>query len=77
MGLFTSKSEKKTVDSTGTVNNNVVIGGEVDVFSVEIVVLLGIICIIKMIEFIYFIYNRHYRRMKKHFVDQPRQIQLA
>lgn len=80
MGLFSSKSEDKTVESTGTVNNNVVIGGQVDVFSIEIVVLLGIICALKVIEFIYFIYNRYYRRMKKRFIDQPptaRSIQTA
>lgn len=79
MGSSPTKPEK-TVDTTGTVNNNVIVSnvtGEVDVFSIEIVALLGIICILKIIEFIYFIYNRYYRRMKKRFVDQVPQRQIA
>lgn len=64
MGSNTS-TEKKTVDSTGTVNNNVVVNGEVDVTSLEIVILLGIICAIKIMEFIYFIYKRNYHNIKK------------
>lgn len=61
--------EAKTVESTGHVNNNLVIGkvnGEVDVYSIEIVILLGIICVIKVIEFIYFMYRRHYQNVKRH-----------
>lgn len=66
MGSTESKQEEhKQIDATGNVNNNVIIGGEVDVFSVEIVVLLGIICIIKMIEIVYFLYTRCYHRMKR------------
>lgn len=66
----TSSSEKKTVDSTGTINNNVVVNGEVDVTSLEIVILLGIICAIKIMEFIYFIYKRHYQNVKKRVSTQ-------
>lgn len=71
MGASESKEEHKTVDTTGNVNNNVVIGGQVDVFSIEVVVLLGIICIIKMIELIYFVYSKIYHRMKKRIVERP------
>lgn len=66
----TSSSEKKTVDSTGTINNNVVVNGEVDVTSLEIIILLGIICAIKIMEFIYFIYRRHYQNVKKRVSTQ-------
>lgn len=69
MGGSTS-SEKKTVDSTGTVNNNVVVNGEVDVSSLEIIILLGIICAIKILEFIYFVYGRHYHNIKKRVTSQ-------
>lgn len=69
MGGSTS-SEKKTVDSTGAVNNNVVVNGEVDVSSFEIIILLGIICAIKIMEFIYFIYRRHYQNVKKKHLPQ-------
>lgn len=77
MGGNTS-SEKKAVDSTGTVNNNVVVTaeslGEVDVTSSEIVIFLGIICAIKIMEFIYFIYKRHYRNVKKRAI-LPQHVQ--
>lgn len=67
MGGSKSK-ETKSIDSNGQVNNNVVIGkvdGEVDITSAEIMILLGIICLIKIMEFIYFIYRRHYQNVKK------------
>lgn len=70
-------SDSKTAETTGTANNSVIINGQVSVFGIEIIVLLGIICALKIIEFIYFIYNKYYQRMKKRFVDQPRQVQQA
>lgn len=70
MGTSESKHEEKTVDATGNVNNNVVIGGPVDVYSLDIVILLGIICFLKITEFIYFIYTKHYRNMKKRINQQ-------
>lgn len=72
MGSTESKQEEhKTIDATGNVNNNVVIGGQVDVFSLEIVVLLGIICVIKLIEIVYFLYSKCYQRMKKRVTGHP------
>lgn len=65
MGHSESKEEKKTIDSTGSVNNNVVVNGEVDVNSMEVIILLGVICAIKIFEFIYFLYRRHYRNIKR------------
>lgn len=60
-----SSTEKKAVDTTGGVNNNIVVNGEVDVNSDEVIILLGIICAIKIMEFIYFVYRRHYQNIKK------------
>lgn len=74
MGLFSSDENTKAIDQTSTVNNNVSVNGEVDVYSIEIVVLLGIICALKIIEFIYFIYQRHYRNVKKRWTNGPPQI---
>lgn len=74
MGGSESK-ETKAIDSNGQVNNNVVIGkisGEVDVYSIEIVVMLGIICAIKLLEFIYFVYQRHYQKIKRRTLDQSK-----
>lgn len=74
MGSSESKEEHKTVDTTGNVNNNLVIGGEVDVFSIEIVILLGIICAIKIIEFVYFLYNQKYKKIKKRIAERPHAV---
>lgn len=74
MGGSDSKPAK-TIESSGHVNNNVVIGkvsGEVDVYSTELVVMLGIICIIKILEFVYFVYRRHYQSIKRHTLDQTK-----
>lgn len=73
MGGSESK-QTKAIDTNGQVNNNVVIGkfdGEINVYSIEIVVLLGIICLIKIIEFVYFVYRRHYQNIKKRVSDHP------
>lgn len=70
MGSTESKSETKTIDTTGNVNNNVVINDQVNIYSREITGLLAIICVLKIIEFIYFIYTKHYRRIKKHLTQQ-------
>lgn len=68
MGSSESKTDAKAVDTTGNVNNNVVINDQVNVYSTEIIVLLGLICILKIIEFIYFIYTKHYHNLKKRLV---------
>lgn len=67
MGSSPSKVESKVVDATVNVNNNVVIQEEVDVYSDEIVILLGIICVIKVIELLLAIYNNYTRKMKKRY----------
>lgn len=67
MGWFWGSDEENNIESTGTVNNNVIIDGQVDVSSKEIILLLGIICLLKIIEFVYFVYKRHYQGIKKRF----------
>lgn len=70
-GLFSSKSEDKTIDSAGEVNNNIVVGGGMEL---EIVIILSIMCFLKIVEFVYFVYIRHYRRMKRRLATPPRQV---
>lgn len=61
----TEQSQVKGVDSTGVVNNNVQLEGPIDIHSIEIIVLLSIICILKCIEFAFFLYSHHQKKHKK------------
>lgn len=67
MGSTQTKDEQKTVDTTGQVNNNVVIQETVDVYSSEIVLLLSVIVVLKLIEFLCYVYMQHARKMKKKY----------
>lgn len=74
MGWFGSPSvettQKKTTDNSGTVNNNVVVSGEpVDIFSIELIILVGILVILRIIEFAYFMYRCNQRRLKKKYTS--------
>lgn len=68
MGNNDSKEETKTVDTTGNVNNNVIIGEPVKIHSNEIIMLLYIICAVKIIELILFFYKVHLKRVKKKYL---------
>jgi hypothetical protein len=75
MGKSNSKNvEQKTIESDGQVNNNFVIQDRVDVYSQELVILLGIIALIKILEFGYFIYSQHNRSLKKKFERNQKAI---
>lgn len=65
MGLFSSKSETKTAENHGQMQNNLTIGNTVDVYSHENTILLGLICAIKIIELIIFIVKSCKRNIKK------------
>lgn len=71
MGAKESKVEEhKTVDATGTVNNNVVLQpGTVDVYSQELVILGSIICLIKLIEVVSFLYYKHKKSIKRQYLS--------
>lgn len=70
MGLFSSKSEDKTIDTNGNVNNNVVVEESVNIYSFEIIALLTIICIIKIIELACYLYVRHEKKIKRKYAGQ-------
>lgn len=65
MGLWESKEESKQIESTGSVNTNVVIGHTVDITNDYIIICLSIICFIKVLEILYFIYRNHIKNVKK------------
>lgn len=73
MGWFGDKNkveERKVVETTGSVNNNLVIQGTVDVYSNEIVLLLIIICFIKIVELAYFLYYKHKKNIKRQYMSK-------
>lgn len=69
MGSKQSTNEKKTVDTIGTLNNNLLLGGTdvMNIYNFEIVLLLSIICVVKLIEFGYFLYRQHSKQLKKKY----------
>lgn len=74
MGGTTSHDEAKTVDSTGQVNNNVVVQETVDVYSSEIVILLGVLCILKILELGCFLYMNHKKSLKKKYAGNDLKV---
>lgn len=69
MGFFGS-SEEQTLESTGEVNNNVIVGNAVNIENDEIVTLLKIICILKVVEFGYICLRSYQRHVKKKYAQQ-------
>lgn len=72
MGSSESREEVNVVDTTGQVNNNVVVEfgalrKSVHDYGMEIVILLLILCIIKILEFSSYIYINHIRKLKKKY----------
>lgn len=69
MGFFGS-SEEQTLESTGEVNNNVIVANPVDVQSDKITTLLTIITVLKVLEICYIGYKSFHRHMKKKYSQQ-------
>lgn len=66
--LFSSDSNidaKKTIESDGQVNNNVIIQDEVQVTNSEMSIMMFIICIIQIIKIIIVIFKMFYHRGKR------------
>jgi hypothetical protein len=69
-GWFSSEnSEQKEVDSTGELNNNIIINADQPMM----IALVLFMVIIRIFEVIYFLYNSHKRALKKKYRnnDQP------
>lgn len=68
MGGGSSKPvETKTVDSTGTVNNNVVVTEPVPIENRQILILIWVICILRVAEFLWMLYREHHKGLKKKY----------
>lgn len=68
MGWFTSDDNSNT-KTAGSATSSVHVNNRVDITSVEILILLAVICGIKIFELISFIYRKHYRDVKKRFTQ--------
>lgn len=65
MGIFGS-SEEQTLDSTGEVNNNIVLGNSSDNSS-KLITLVNLLCIMEAIKLGYILYSNYRRYMKKKY----------
>lgn len=71
MGSSASTDEKKTVDTSGTVNNNVVIQEESFSKTLECILMVNtIIAVVQIIEFVYFVYFKHKKQWEKKYGSQ-------
>lgn len=72
--LFSSKPEaaaadSKVIDTAGQVNNYVVVTNaeRIDVKSIELIILEGIICFIQIVKFIHCLYAKNQKKFKKRY----------
>lgn len=74
--MFWDSEEEKTIDTTGQVNNNIVLQLErdVDYFGTGITIMLLIICIVKGFELFYFIYKEHNKKLKKRYTPNQASV---
>lgn len=72
MGSSQSQQETKTIESSGQVNNNVVIQETEDVYSMELVILLSLLCALKILEMGIFLYNKYKQQMKRKYTQAAR-----
>ncbi len=71
--------DSKEVDSTGEVNNNVIVQetkGNVNDRSSEVVILMYIICGLKLLELGLYLYKFHQKKMKKKYIKAASTLNL-
>lgn len=69
--------ESKQIDTSGNVNNNVILEGPIDVNHDKITILLSIMLIIQIISFGMKIFSTFRHSVKKRYVNQaPNQQQI-
>lgn len=71
MGGGESKQNlEKSIDTTGTVNNSVIVDNEVPIVSKEIVILLSALLIIQLMQMCLHIYAQYTKKLKKKYTSQ-------
>lgn len=68
--LTMGKGQSKEIDSTGTVNNNVILTNTVNVYSQELVYLLAVLVALKILEIMIFMYLKHKRHLKMDYMNR-------
>ena len=71
MGGSSSTEEKKTIDSTGAVNTNIVINDPVEVKNQEIIILLTIICVQLFLYLAIYVFTAFKKSLKKKYINNP------
>lgn len=71
MGGGSSKPvDTKVIDSSGTVNNNVVLTDPVPIENRQLLILIWVICVVKVCEFVWLIYWKHHKSLKKKYGNE-------
>lgn len=67
MGSGESKTETKSVEASGQVNNSMVLNTSRDDYGLEYLVLLSILCVVKILELLSFLYIKYNALLKKKY----------
>lgn len=70
IGSWFSKAEtRKEVANTGEINNNIMVetGTPLNVYNIELIVLVGILVVLRLIEFLYFVFHLFRKTFKKKY----------
>lgn len=67
-GSDSNLKEDKKVDNNGSINNVILAEDQsVNIYSIELIVLIGILVVLRIIEFAYFIYRKCQKSMKRKY----------
>lgn len=67
MGSWFSSDKSKTIDTAGTVNNNITVEEPIDSYSITIVTLLATLCVLRVLECVFNVYRYHVKTLKKKY----------
>lgn len=70
MGSSESKEPPKMIDSTGNVNNNVIIQDTVSIHNDHMVIVLYVIAAIKILELLYILFKMYNKSNKKKYLQR-------
>lgn len=63
--MGSSKSKETTIESSGPINNNVIIDDHIQITNKEAMVLIYVLIGLKLFEIFYILYRDHRRAIKK------------
>lgn len=70
MGGKSSTEDKKENESSGNCNNNIIVKDTVNVYSVELIVIGGLLLLAQVLQLVLYIYYKHHRKLKNKYLQK-------